>query len=80
MTVEYCVSWITFDKERYHQHRDMEQWCHDHIGLGGWTYSTPETWDGMEGKIWIMHSMFGRTTFVFKEAKHLTWFILRWSS
>jgi hypothetical protein len=73
------ASWIAFDKDRYWQHTDMEQWCHEHVGYGGWTYQTPETWEGMGGKVWIMHSMFGRTTFAFKEAKDLTMFILRWS-
>ena len=74
------VHWTTFDKDRYHQHREMEQWCHDIIGVGGWTYDTPVTWEGFGDKIWIMHSMFGRTTFAFKESKHLSWFLLRWSS
>jgi hypothetical protein len=32
----------------------------------------------MNGKIWVMHSMFGNTTFAFKDAKHLTMFLLRW--
>ena len=70
--------WITFGKERYHQHTEMEQWCRDRIGMGGWSYSTPKTWEGMDDKIWVMHSMFGNTTYAFKEARHLTMFILRW--
>jgi hypothetical protein len=74
------ASWITFGKERYHQNREMEQWCLENIGKGGWTYNTPSTWEGMNGKIWIMHSIFGRTTFAFKDARHLTLFALRWSS
>lgn len=74
------ASWITFGKERYHQNREMEQWCLDNVGKGGWTYNTPKTWEGMNGKIWIMHSIFGHTTFAFKDARHLTLFALRWSS
>jgi hypothetical protein len=74
------ASWITFGKERYHQHTLMEMWCHKNIGKGGWTYSTPKTWEGMDDKVWIVHSMFGNTTFAFKEPKHLTMFLLRWSS
>lgn len=73
------VSYITFGKDRYHLNAVMEYWCADHIGKGGWTYATPETWEGMDGKIWVMHSMFGNTTFAFKDPKHLTLFILRWA-
>jgi hypothetical protein len=72
------ASWTTFGKDRYHLNGEMERWCLDNVGNGGWTYSTPETWEGMDGKVWIMHSMFGNTTFCFKEAKHLAWFMLRW--
>lgn len=72
------ASWITFGKDRYHQHPEMDQWCRDNIGEGGWTYETPKTWEGMNGKIWVMYSMFGNTTFAFKESKHLAWFMLRW--
>ena len=74
------ASWVTFGKDRYHQHTIMEQWCHKNIGKGGWTYSTPKTWEGMDDKVWIVHSMFGNTTFAFKEPKHLTMFLLKWSS
>jgi hypothetical protein len=73
------ASWITFGKDCYHLNGEMEQWCRDNVGNGGWTYGSPATWEGMEGKIWTMHSMFGNTTFCFKEAKHLTMFILRWA-
>lgn len=73
------ASWVTFSKERYHQHVEMEYWCEKNIGHGGWSYDTHATWEGMEGKIWIIHSMFGNTTFTFKEAKHLTLFLLRWA-
>jgi hypothetical protein len=72
-------SWITFGKDRYHQHPEMEQWCRDYVGEGGWSYATPKTWEGMGDKIWIMHSMFGNTTYCFKDPKQLTMFILRWS-
>lgn len=73
------ASWCTFGKDRYHQHIEMYSWCIEHIGEGGWSYGTPKTWEGMEDKIWVIHSMFGNTTFVFKESKHLTMFLLRWS-
>lgn len=63
---------ITFGKDRYHLNNQMEAWCKECIGDGGWGYDT-------SNKIWIMHTMFGNTTFAFKEAKHLTMFMLRWS-
>ena len=71
---------ITFGKGYYHLNGDMEQWCKKYIGEGGWTYDTPKTWEGMQGKIWVMHSMFGNTTFAFKHPKHLSMFILKWAS
>lgn len=71
---------ITFDKTRYHQQYEMESWCKNNIGPGGWTYESPKTWEGMQDKIWVMHSMFGNTTFVFKDQKHLSMFILKWAS
>jgi hypothetical protein len=74
------ASWITFGKDRYSEHLEMEQWCLKNIGKGGWTYESPKTWEGMGDKIWVMHSMFGNTTFVFKDQKHLSMFILRWAS
>lgn len=70
---------ITFGKRRYHEQSAMECWCAEHIGKGGWTYDTPKTWEGMDGKIWVMHSMFGNTTFVFKNEKDLTFFMLMWA-
>jgi hypothetical protein len=73
------ASWITFGKDRYHQQGEISKWCESSIGPGGWSWETPKSWEGMDGKIWVMHSMFGNTTYAFKEAKHLTLFILRWS-
>lgn len=70
---------ITFGKDKYSQHPDMEDWCHKNIGPGGWTWGRPSTWEGMGDKIWIMHSTFGNTTFAFKDARHYTLFVLRWS-
>ena len=79
INVSNTASWITFGKDRYYLNAVMEKWCHENIGKGGWTYDTPETWEGMGDTTWIMHSMFGNTTFAFKDAKHLTLFILRWA-
>lgn len=71
---------ITFGKRRYHEIGAMEYWCAEHIGKGGWTYDTPKTWKGLDNKVWVMYSMFGNTTFAFKEAKDFTFFVLRWGS
>ena len=30
------VTEITFNRDRYHEHRDMAQWCNDHFGDGCW--------------------------------------------
>lgn len=73
------ASWIVFGKDRYHLNGEMERWCKDNVGEGGWTYDTPKTWEGMDSKVWIMHSMFGNTTFAFKDSKDLTMFLLRWA-
>jgi hypothetical protein len=72
-------NWITLGKEQYHLNGAMERWCAEYIGKGGWSFQTPKTWEGMEDKVWIMHSMFGNTTFTFKEPKHLSMFLLRWA-
>lgn len=67
-------SQITFDKNRYHQHREMEEWCYAHIGPGGWRPSPAD--DGL----WSIESMFGMTTFTFQNGRDYTMFLLRWGS
>lgn len=71
---------ITFGKDSYHLNGEMERWCRDTIGPGLWTYGDVQEWAGMGENVWAMHSMFGRTTFDFKEEKHYNWFLLRWCS
>jgi hypothetical protein len=69
---------ITFDNTRYHLNREMEQWCRDNIGEGKWIGEIcPKDWTGMPD--WTIHSMFGNTTFAFKNEKQYNWFTLRWS-
>lgn len=70
---------VTFGKDRYHLNDEMEKWCKQNVGPGGWTGASPKTWKGMGEKTWVIHSMFGNTTFCFKEEKHYNWFVLRWS-
>jgi hypothetical protein len=62
---------VTFGKDRYHLNGAMEQWCRETIGDGGW--------GGMDGEFWYVKSMFGNTTFTFRDPKHLTLFVLRWA-
>ena len=73
------TSWIRFGKDRYHQHLEMEQWCKENIGPGGWTQEAAVTREGFGNKIWLIHCMFGNTTFSFKEEKDFMWFKLRWA-
>lgn len=68
---------ITFGKDRYHLHREMEAWCQDNVGEGGWN-SDRLVWD--EGRKWATSSMFGNTTFAFKNERDYIWFVLRWSA
>ncbi len=71
---------VTFNNTHYHLNGEMEEWCRTYAGEGGWHYDTPKLWTGMGDKVWSIHSMFGNTTFAFKEDKHYHWFLLRWSS
>jgi hypothetical protein len=71
---------VTFGKGYYHLNGEMEQWCKDNIGPGMWTYGGVNEWAGLGDNTWTIHSMFGNTTFTFKELKHLNWFVLRWQS
>ena len=66
---------ITFGKDQYHLNGSMEQWCLDQVGKGGWLYR----FDQDENDMWGIKSVFGHTTFIFKDPKHLTMFLLRWS-
>ena len=72
------MSWITFGKDRYHEHGRMEYWCEQHFGEGKWINEPyPKDWTNMPA--WTVHSMFGNTTFAFKNERHYTWFTLRWA-
>jgi hypothetical protein len=73
MTIE-----VRFGKDRYHQHKEMIDWCMLNIGEGGWTYDTPKLWAGMDPRIWVIHCTFGNTVFAFKEEKDASMFILKW--
>lgn len=70
---------VTLGKNRYHQQPIMENWCRENLGPGKWLYGTPETWEGLDNINWSIDSMFGNTTFAFKDPKHFSMFVLRWS-
>jgi hypothetical protein len=73
------MNWITFGKDQYHLHREQQAWCEQHFGPGHWIGERyPKDWTNMPA--WTVHSMFGNTTFAFKEPRHYTWFILRWDN
>lgn len=71
------MSHITFNNTRYHQHREMQSWCEEQFGPGQWISEPyPKDWTSMP--VWTVHSMFGNTTFAFKNQRQYNWFILRW--
>ena len=68
---------FTFGKDRYHEHLIMSQWCVKHFGEGKWISEPhPKDWTDMPN--WTIHSMFGNTTFAFKDEKQYNWFMLKW--
>jgi hypothetical protein len=73
------MSFITFGKDQYHLHREQQAWCEERFGPGHWIGDREvKDWTGMKVN-WTVHSMFGNTTFSFKNPKDYTMFILRWS-
>jgi hypothetical protein len=71
---------ITFNNTHYHLNGEMEEWCRTYAGTGKWIGSRLKTWEGMGDNVWAIESMFGNTTFMFKEDRHYHWFLLRWHS
>jgi len=67
------ITSIRFGKEYYHKHREMINWCEKHCGEGGWGVSVKrDEWD------WSVDSMFGITTFFFRNESSLLMFTLKW--
>lgn len=68
---------IRFEKDRYHQQSEMEAWCRENIGIGGWTQGyDADDWKGVRS--WSIESMFGVTRFTFKEDADATFFLMHW--
>jgi len=68
---------ITFPKNRYHELNDMVAWVIENIGVGGWSYDLPTTWEGIDDAVWVVKSAFGTTTFAFKYEIDYTVFVMR---
>lgn len=66
---------IKLGREYYHRLRDMEQWCLDNIGNGG--YGTVK---GTNDLVWAYMTMFGNTTVYFRRDTDATLFALKWLS
>jgi hypothetical protein len=70
-------SFLTFNKTRFHQNAEMQAWGEKYCGEGKWINEPyPKEWTGLPN--WTIHSMFGNTTFAFKNKKHYNWFLLKW--
>jgi hypothetical protein len=67
-----------FGKDRYHEINDIQMWCVQQFGEGKWI-GEPYPKDCTAMPNWTVHSMFGNTTFAFKDEKQYNWFILRWT-
>lgn len=65
---------IRFGKDKYHLHVNMEEWCAVHLGAGGWAYTL------LDNDVWCIQSMFGNTTFTFRNDADATMFRLVWGS
>lgn len=65
---------ISFGKDRYHQQREMLDWCETNLGDGGYFAFTKNP----DHARWSVESMFGSTHFFFKEEKDAVLFGLIW--
>lgn len=61
---------ISFGKDKYHLQEEMNSWCEEHIGNGGWI-PDPDA-------AWLIECMFGKTTYSFKHEVDFVLFKLRW--
>jgi hypothetical protein len=76
---EMGVNKITFGLEKYRLQSDMENWCNRHFGPGNWiSESEVKDWTNMQVN-WTIHSMFGNTTFCFRNPQDYTWFAMQWA-
>lgn len=74
---------VIFDRHRYHEHRDMSQWCQDNFGVGCWgQLDGPERYGinrtGQERWSYEWNG-FGAFKFQFRDEQDAMLFSLRWS-
>lgn len=59
------------DRDQRHLVDEMQDWCKDSIGPGGWIIR--------DHCVWSLERAFGITLFNFKHQRDRDWFALRWS-
>ena len=69
---------ITFNNTRYHLNGKMQQWCENQLGPVAYSVDNIRD-DGDRKNLWTYKSIFGNTTYFFKNEKDYTMFLLRWS-
>lgn len=67
---------ITFGKDKYHLHKDMQIWCGKYIGKGGWYYDNDNNDNDV---IWCMNGVLDNTFFYFRNPDDAIAFKLVWS-
>jgi hypothetical protein len=65
---------FSFSKDRFHQQREMIDWCETKLGPGGYYAFTRDP----ENAKWSIDSMFGHTHFFFIDPKDALMFSLTW--
>jgi hypothetical protein len=61
---------ITLDRDHYSKQMEIQHWCEEYIGPGGWIPS--------ERYKWLIESTFGYTRMTFKNQRDANWFAMRW--
>jgi hypothetical protein len=58
-------------KRRYHELSDIQRWCRDNLGDGGYLITGNSKW--------YITTQFGESEFHFKQEQDLVLFALRWA-
>jgi hypothetical protein len=58
-------------KDQYHLLTEMQQWCRDCIGPGGYLREPMSNWS--------IETAFGTSFFKFQRERDRNWFMMRWS-
>lgn len=64
---------VSLGKDRYHQHREIIEWCEENCGEGGYGSFSRD-----ENAKWSVDGIFGNHHFFFKDEKDFIMFTLRW--